>query len=86
MCLAQSTQEALLGGMGVPDLLRFDLNFGSVAPAAARACKSVSKPTALASSLDARFRYVRRPPPKFPFRSRVSTDPLAFKVSQLAKC
>jgi len=33
VCLAKSTQEALLGGMGLPNLLKFHLKFGSLAPA-----------------------------------------------------
>jgi hypothetical protein len=56
VCLAQSTHEALLGGMDLPNLLKFHLKFGSLPRRAARSCKSVSKPTLLACSLDARFR------------------------------
>ena len=33
VCLGKSTQEALLGGVCLPDLLKFHLKFGSLAPA-----------------------------------------------------
>jgi hypothetical protein len=33
VCLGKSTQETLLGGVCLPDLLKFHLKFGPLAPA-----------------------------------------------------